>query len=92
VGTQPEQAALARILAMAADQAGCRSVIDEDSNLEITCRFSEVNKYYFIINLSGDKQPLPKTCTGMIDILSGSVLSTETEVEPFSSFIVKEKI
>lgn len=92
VGTQPEQAALARILSMAADQAGCKSVIDEDSNLEITCRFSEVNKYYFIINLSGDKQPLPKTCTGMIDILSGSVLSAETEVEPFSSFIVKEKI
>ncbi|MDD3197836.1 MAG: beta-galactosidase [Eubacteriales bacterium] len=92
VGTQPEQAALARILAIAADQAGCKSVIGEDSNLEITCRFSEVNKYYFIINLSGDKQPLPKACTGMIDILSGSVLSAETEVEPFSSFIVKEKI
>ncbi|MDN5315589.1 MAG: beta-galactosidase [Clostridiales bacterium] len=92
VGTQPEQAALAKILSVASEQAACRSVIEEDSKLEITCRFSEVNKFYFIINLSSDKQPLPGTFAGMVDVLSGSALSAETEVAPFGSFIVKEKI
>ena len=91
IGTQPEQAALVKILNQAMDGAGVKPVIEEDTKLEIVCRTTERKRYYFIINLAGEDLALPQYFAGKTDILSGNLLSSQTVLACYDVALVCEE-
>ena len=92
IGTQPEQAALVKILDLVMDGAGVKPVIEEDTKLEIVCRTTERKRYYFIINLAGEDLVLPQYFAGKTDILTGNLLSSQTVMACYDVALVCEKI
>lgn len=92
IGTQPEQAALAKILDLVMDGAGVKPVIEEDTKLEIVCRTTERKRYYFIINLAGEDLPLPQYFAGKTDILTGNLLSSQTVLTCYDVALVCEEL
>ena len=65
------RAALAKVLAMAADGAAIQPVIGEATALEITKRQADGEDLYFIINFKDEEIPLPAVFDGKEDILTG---------------------
>jgi len=92
IGTQPEQAALAKILDLVMDGAGVKPVIEEDTKLEIVCRTTERKRYYFIINLAGEDLVLPQYFAGKTDILTGNLLSSQTVMACYDVALVCEEL
>lgn len=70
IGTVPDQPGLFRLLDEAVSEAGVEAPF-RDSLLEITCRSSETEKFYFLINFQPEPQPVPEYFWGMEDVLSG---------------------
>lgn len=73
VGTSME-AGLAAVLDKAAADAGVRPVINERTELEITCRKTEKHTLYFVINFKDKEIRLPSCFAGNTDILTGKTI------------------
>lgn len=71
VATQLEAAGLARVLDEATDEVSVSGVIAEETGLEITCRESENTRFYFVMNFTDEKQTLPASLAGMVDLITG---------------------
>ena len=74
IGTVPDQPGLFRILDEAVAGA-CVEAPFRDSLLEITCRSSDTEKLYFLINFRPEPQPVPECFWGKVDLLSGRTIS-----------------
>ena len=68
---QLEAAGLARVLDEATDEVSVSGVIAEKTGLEITCRESENTLFYFVMNFTDEKQTLPASLAGMVDLITG---------------------
>ena len=71
VATQLEAAGLARVLDEVTNEVSVSGVIAEKTGLEITCRESENTCFYFVINFTDEKQTLPASLAGMVDLITG---------------------
>ena len=74
VGTNPGKNGLEKIMDMAAEDAGAVPVIGGKTGLEITCREAEDRKYYFVINFTDEKLPVPDELCGYEDVLTGETV------------------
>ena len=74
VGTQPDEAGLARVLDRMAETAGIRPLLPEDTPLEVTRRVKDGKEYRFLLNFTRDPQPVPASLRGQSDLLTGSPL------------------
>lgn len=90
VGTQPEAAGLDKILDGVAAAAGVEQLIDEDTPLEIVKRVKDGAEFWFILNLTGRPQQVPKAFAGETDILTGGQIGLEP-LKPFDTLIIKRK-
>ena len=70
VGTSMEEG-LAAVLDKAVADAGVKPVINESTELEITCRKTEEHKYYFVMNFKDKDLKLPSCFAGGTDLLTG---------------------
>jgi len=82
VGTQPEEAALTKILDRVTGAAGVSSIAAE-TKLEVVRRSRGDRDYIFLMNLSGGDLPVPEQFVGTTDILSGGELRGDTVFRPF---------
>lgn len=89
VGTQLEEIGLAKILDLVVEERAIKPVIEEGTNLEITVRYNEMNQYYFVMNFSGETQPLPKQFANQIDLLTNTVIPEEQVIESYGTYIFK---
>ncbi len=90
IGTQPERNSLKKVLDQVTQCADIKSVIEEDTRLEVTCRKADDKCFYFIINLTGETLPLPQTFTDKADLLSGKQLTSETSFAPYEVALICE--
>ena len=77
---------LAAVLDKAVADAGVKPVINESTELEITCRKTEEHKYYFVMNFKDKDLKLPSCFAGGTDLLTGERVR---EGEIMSRFDVK---
>ena len=71
VGTVLEEAGLFKVLEMVCNEAGISSVLEEETELEVTRRIRDKDYIYFIINFKDQKVKLPSVFAGKTDILTG---------------------
>lgn len=91
VGAQLEQAGLSKLLMMACEDAGVKPVIAEPSRLEVTVRETDRERFFFVINLSGEEQQLPKVFAGRKDLLGGETLQQGHALKPFDTLLFAEE-
>jgi beta-galactosidase len=91
VGAQLTAEALAKVLDQVVDCAHLSPIIEETTELEVTCRVIDDRRYYFIINLTDQILPLPKVFVGKTDILSSNFLKEDTTLLPYDTLLVCER-
>jgi len=97
VGTQPDEKALDKVMDMVVCSAGdIKPVVGAKSGcagegltgLEVTRRVKGDKSYYFIMNFSGCDMPAPAEFAGRTDILTGAVLSENTRLRPYDTYVI----
>ena len=73
---------------MAVHSAAVSPVIEEQTELEVTCRKSENATYYFIFNFKDKDIPLPAFFDGLTDLLTGKTLSAGTILKQYDALLV----
>ncbi len=87
VGTQLDHDALSSVLTGAADAAGIRSALREETPLEVVQRTAETGIFTFVLNFTGTEQPLPAEFAGKTDLLSGEPVPGGTMLKPYDVFL-----
>ncbi|WP_423253270.1 beta-galactosidase [Melissococcus plutonius] len=90
VGTQLENHALNKVLEMVTTEKQIQSVINEPTDLEITCRYKENHAYYFIINFKNQLLSLPQRFIGKKDLLTGKLLENDEKMAAYTTYLIKE--
>lgn len=89
VGTQLEQAALAKVLSMLCAEAEICGLTADATPLEVAVRATDDAAYYFLMNFSGQNASVPKEFVGQTDLLSDTILSEQTLLKPYDVCIVR---
>lgn len=72
IGTDMEEAGIAKVLDLAVAEAGAAPVIPDQTGLEVVCRETGDALLYFLINFTDEAQPLPPSLAGYPDLLTGT--------------------
>ena len=89
IGTDMAEDGIAKVLGMAVAEAGAAPVIQESTELEVTCRRADGCRYYFVINLKKQGLKVPATFAGYEDVLTGEAVKADEILEPFGVKIVR---
>lgn len=92
VATQLEAAGLARVLDEATNEVSVSGVISEETGLEITCRESENTRFYFVMNFTDEKQTLPASLAGMVDLITGEAAKEGDVMNKWDVKILQEAL
>ncbi len=92
IGSQLEEDGLAKILDEAVSETEVSSVIPENTALEVTCRESDTTRFYYVINFSDKKQPLPASLAGKTDLITGKEAQTGDMLEKWDVLILQEQL
>ncbi len=92
IGSQLEEAGLAKILNEAVAEADVSAVIPESTALEVTCRESDTTRFYYVINFSDEKQPLPASLSGKTDLITGKTAGKDDMLEKWDVRILQEQL
>ena len=92
IGSQLEEAGLAKILNEAVAEADVSAVIPESTALEVTCRESDTTRFYYVINFSDEKQPLPASLSGKTDLITGKTAGKDDMLEKWDVLILQEQL
>ena len=90
VGTQMDDAGLAKMLDQAVNEVNVRAVIPEVTGLEVTCRTSDDTRYYYVMNFKDEDQVLPDSLGGKTDLISGAVIPAGTVLKKWDVLILQE--
>lgn len=89
IGTQPSIDGINKIFDIITAESGVKPVIEEKTDLEITCREKDGKKYYFLINFGLDEVVLPKMFVGKTDLLSNETLSEDKTFKRYDVAIIE---
>lgn len=88
VGTNLSTEGLNKVLEMLCTDAGLSSVIEENTELEVTCRKAENCSYYFLFNFKDKEIPLPSCFAGCKDLLTGETIPADTVMNQYDTFLI----
>ena len=88
IGTNMNSNGIAKVLEMAIKDAGVAPVINEATELEITCRKADNCTYYFIINFKDKAIEVPSCFTGCEDALTGETVKSGKMMEKYDVMIL----
>lgn len=91
IGTDLELAAMAKVLDEAAAGAALAPAIEEKTALEVVCRQKDGDKYWFVMNFTGEKQTLPNCFAGKTDLLSGNKLAPNQTLSSYDVALIWEE-
>ena len=91
IGTVPEKSGLYRILDQAVSEASVEAPF-RDFLLEITCRKSEKEELWFLINFRPEPQPLPECFAGKEDLLSGKTVLIGDTLSQYEVRIIRSPL
>ena len=89
IGTNMNDAGIAKVLDMAVGAAGVTPVIAEQTELEVTCRKTDNAAYYFILNFKDEALPLPACFDGMTDLLTGETIASGKMLKQYDALLVR---
>lgn len=90
IGTCMEEDGIAKILSMAAEDAGANPVAGNGNGLEIVKRNGEGKSFYFVMNFKDEALEIPEEFTGKADLLSGNTVEKGEKLPKFGVKIVVE--
>ena len=70
IGSRLEEDGMEKVLEKVVKDAGAAPVIEEETELEITCREDEKKYLYFVINFKDEEIVLPECLSGLEDFLT----------------------
>ena len=79
-------------LEAATDEVSVSGVIAEETGLEITCRESENTRFYFVMNFTDEKQTLPASLAGMVDLITGEAAKEGDVMNKWDVKILQEAL
>ena len=89
IGTDMEETGVARVLGMAAADAGVTPVIGEETELEVTCRKADDCKFYFVMNFRDEEIEIPSCLAGNTDALTGETVKTGEILKKYDVRIIR---
>ncbi len=89
IGTQPSIDGINKIFDIITAESGVKPVIEEKTDLEITCREKDGKKYYFLINFGLEDVALPKMFVGKTDLISNETLSEDKTFKRYDVAIIE---
>lgn len=89
IGTDMDEAGIAKILEMAAADAQVKPVISEETELEVTCRKADYGKFYFVMNFKDKEIEIPSCLAGNKDALTGETVETGETLKKYDVRIVR---
>lgn len=90
IGTCMEEDGIAKILSMAAEDAGANPVAGNGNGLEIVKRNGEGKSFYFVMNFKDEALEIPEEFAGKADLLSGNAVEKGEKLPKFGVKIVVE--
>ena len=88
IGTNMNSDGIAKVLEMAMAEAGVASVIDEATELEITCRKADTCAYYFVMNFKEKELAVPSCFVGYTDAITGENIKSGDTMAKFDVKII----
>ena len=88
IGTNMNPDGVDKVLDMAVQEAGVKPVIQESTELEVTCRETEECKFYFLINFKDSDYPIPSCFAGCTDLLTGETVSESRLMKQYDSLLI----
>lgn len=90
IGTNMNNDGIAKVLNMAIKEAGVASVIDEATELEVTCRKADNCSHYYILNFKDQVVEVPSCFAGCKNILTGKTVQAGTMMKKYDVMIVEK--
>lgn len=90
VGSQLEDCALDKLMDSLVAQADIKPVLAEPTALEVFSRETEKERLYFVLNFSGEVQPLPKAFAGKENILTREICDENMQLQKYDTLIFSE--
>lgn len=91
VGASLEDGACSRVMDLVTAGHPVFRTVAEKTPLEVTVRKKDGILYYFVMNFSGNDQPLPGELAGKKDLLTGRPADGAAVVEPYGVFILADE-
>lgn len=89
IGAQLDINSLNKVLDRVCRDLTIRSLLGEQTELEISTREKDGTIFYFIINFNQEEKPLPKYFVGKMDELKNRKLTIETVLQPYDVLVIK---
>ncbi len=90
IGTNMNRDGIAKVLEMAIEEAGVTPVIEEATELEVTCRKGDNCSYYFIMNFKDRALEVPVCFAGCKNVLTGETVQTGEQMKKYDVMIVEK--
>ncbi|AQP53661.1 beta-galactosidase [Vagococcus penaei] len=91
VGTELDTTSLHKLVNDIIAQLSLQRVVNDATDLEITCRESETHQYYFVMNFTNQSQMLPQEFVGAYDMLSDKYLTNNQPLAVYDCVIVRRE-
>lgn len=88
IGTNLEEDGLNKVLDMAMADRDVKPVINEATELEITCRKADHCSFYYVINFTEQILKIPECFVGHKDMLTGEVVKEEEKLSKYDVKII----
>jgi len=89
IGTQLEPAGIAAVMDQAVKAAGAEPVLAEPTKLEVVKRSGRNGQFYFVLNFTGENQPLPERFADEADLLTGETLPKGSVLAPYAAMVFR---
>ena len=91
IGTNMNCDGIAKVLEMAVEEAGVTSVIEEATELEVTCRKADNCSYYYILNFKDQTLEVPSCFAGCKNVLTGEPVQAGEMMKKYDAMIVEKQ-
>ena len=90
IGTNMNCDGIAKVLEMAIEEAGVTPVIEEATELEVTCRKADNCSYYYILNFKENAIEVPTCFAGCKNVLTGEQVQAGEMMKKYDVMIVEK--
>ncbi|MGY3748584.1 beta-galactosidase [Vagococcus acidifermentans] len=92
IGAQLEPKTLYKTLQEITAECNLSSAVSEPTELEVSIRENEYQRFIFIMNFGNEEQVIPKDFVGSENLLTGQKLTDATVVKPYETVIISEVV
>ena len=88
LGTNMNQDGITKVLEEVISRARVKSVVDEETELEVTCRKADGCIHYYIFNFKDKELPIPEQFVGCEDLLTGKKILPGQTMKQYDTLLI----